>query len=151
LRKEKAILKPGSFDDPKNIMNCNEGFWDDGTDGDNNSSKYIKDSFKDLSFNDICSSEFLSAIAGVSVLFNAADLLDNNKTAFSRMKDRPANNSVFFWLESARRFSCGPNDTMNWYNRITTEKYLYFYSKLESKRYRESMAAFAGYWGIFPK
>ena len=102
-------------DEKYNISNTKEYYWNDITENGevyegNKKSKYFAgfnsgDGY--LSYNTVNESQFLSAIAGVGVLFIKADLVLTYKSKKFKF------GSVGFWLESARLYNGGGKDEMD--------------------------------------
>jgi hypothetical protein len=94
---------------------------------------------------EICGSEFLSAIGGVSVLFAKADEITKDGTHFSRLTDKPANNTVFFWLEAARMFSGGKQNYAPLKKYPEMKLFLNNFGVMENLRYSKAIREYDEY------
>lgn len=133
-------------DEKYNISNTKEYYWNDITENGevyegNKKSKYFAgfnsgDGY--LSYNTVNESQFLSAIAGVGVLFIKADLVLTYKSKKFKF------GSVGFWLESARRYNGGGEDEINGKNRRRIKKYCKYF-KWTDGRYDDLVDKYLDY------
>lgn len=121
-------------------MNCSEKHWTEN----HTTSLFLYLNFSNLSFDNIKGSEFLSAIAGVGVLFTEAGKIKNNDH-FESLKNKPSENSVFFWCEAARMFSGGfPNfEPTRKYKEILL--FLKNFAVMEGSRYGKVIETYEEY------